>query len=83
MLGRYLQSSSSLAGIVHLDLLNCGEAVDRLKDCLLPLPLLTSALMDMGLQLSLDALFLGCIQGRYVPMLMTLCHHLSHFSTMK
>lgn len=34
VLGRYLQSCCSLAGIVHLDLLNCGEAVDRLNDCL-------------------------------------------------
>lgn len=65
MPGRYLQSSCSLTGIVHLDLLNCGEAVDRLKDCFLPLPFHTSAWIDMGSQLSLDAPFLGCIQDRY------------------
>lgn len=64
MPGRYLQSSCSLTGIVHLDLLNCGEAVDRLKDCLLPLPFLTSALIDIGSQLPLDAPLLGCIQMR-------------------
>lgn len=63
MPGKYLQSSCSLTGIVHLDLLNCGEAVDRLKDCLLPLPFLTTALIYMGSQLPLDAPFLGWIQG--------------------
>ena len=36
MLDSYLQSCCSLAGLVlHLDLLNYGEAVDRLNDCLL------------------------------------------------
>lgn len=83
MPGWYLQSSCSLTGIVHLDLLHCGEAVDRLKDCLLPLPFLTSVLIDIGSQLSLDAPFLGCIQGRYVLTLMTPCQHLSCFSTIK
>lgn len=37
MLDSYLRSCCSLAGMVlHLDLLNCGEAVDRLSNCLLP-----------------------------------------------
>lgn len=36
MLGSYLRSCCSLAGMVlHLDLLNYGEAVDRLSNCLL------------------------------------------------
>lgn len=82
MPGRYLQSSCSLTGTVYLDLLNFGEAVDRLKDCFLPLPLVISALVDTDSQLSLDAPFLGRIQARYMPMLMTPCH-LSCFSTTK
>lgn len=33
----YLRSCCSLAGMaLHLDLLNIGEAVDRLSNCLLP-----------------------------------------------
>lgn len=36
MLDSYLRSCCSLAGMVlHLDLLNYGEAVDRLSNCLL------------------------------------------------
>lgn len=36
MLDSYLRSCCSLTGMVlHLDLLNYGEAVDRLNDCLL------------------------------------------------
>lgn len=50
---------------------------------LLPLPFLTFALVDADLQLSLDAPFLGPVQGRYVPALMTPGHRLSCFSTMK
>ena len=37
MLDSYLRSCFSLAGMVyHLDLLNYGEAVNRLSNCLLP-----------------------------------------------
>lgn len=63
MLDSYLQSCCSLTGMVlHLDLLNYGEAVDRLNDCLLLLRFFTFILLNTALQLSVCAPFLGLSQ---------------------